>query len=226
MSNARRLVYFADPMCSWCWGFVPVIERIARDFGDRLPVTLVMGGHRTGVRAGLLDEELKAELRAHWRRVEQTTGQTFDERFLEREGGIYDSAPACRAVVAARMAFAGRELGLLSHLQRAFYRHGRDLTRDEELIALADEGGLDRARFALAFNSRECADALAQDFTAVFANGIRAFPALIGGSDADRYMAVTHGWRSYEELRPTLHRLASLAELPQGFMPGPAHLPA
>ncbi|MDH5427723.1 MAG: DsbA family protein, partial [Nitrospirota bacterium] len=24
------LIYVADPMCSWCWGFSPVLEEIRR----------------------------------------------------------------------------------------------------------------------------------------------------------------------------------------------------
>jgi hypothetical protein len=27
--SGRQLVYFADPMCSWCYGFSPVIAAIA-----------------------------------------------------------------------------------------------------------------------------------------------------------------------------------------------------
>ena len=41
-----HLVYFADPMCSWCWGFSPVIEAISEQFGTSLPIRLIMGGLR------------------------------------------------------------------------------------------------------------------------------------------------------------------------------------
>ena len=34
----RNLVYFADPMCSWCYGFSPVITALAERFEDRLPL--------------------------------------------------------------------------------------------------------------------------------------------------------------------------------------------
>ncbi len=29
-----HLVYVADPMCSWCWGFSPVIDAIRERFGS------------------------------------------------------------------------------------------------------------------------------------------------------------------------------------------------
>ena len=29
--DGLHFIYFADPMCSWCWGFAPVIEKIAAE---------------------------------------------------------------------------------------------------------------------------------------------------------------------------------------------------
>ena len=43
-----RLIYFADPMCSWCYGFSPVIAQIRQTFGRALPIEVVMGGLRPG----------------------------------------------------------------------------------------------------------------------------------------------------------------------------------
>ena len=36
------LIYFADPMCSWCYGVSPVIEESRRIYGNALPVRVVM----------------------------------------------------------------------------------------------------------------------------------------------------------------------------------------
>jgi len=43
-----HLIYFADPMCSWCWGFAPVIAQVRERYGEALPVRLVLGGLRPG----------------------------------------------------------------------------------------------------------------------------------------------------------------------------------
>ena len=42
------LWYFADPMCSWCWGFSPVIARVKEEYGDRIRLSLNLGGLRPG----------------------------------------------------------------------------------------------------------------------------------------------------------------------------------
>ena len=47
--DSLRFIYFADPMCSWCWGFAPVIEQtLRRRYGEAIPVRLVLGGLRPG----------------------------------------------------------------------------------------------------------------------------------------------------------------------------------
>jgi putative protein-disulfide isomerase len=34
--SEHRFVYFADPVCSWCYGFSPVIAALAERFEGRL----------------------------------------------------------------------------------------------------------------------------------------------------------------------------------------------
>ena len=43
--SAHFLLYFADPMCSWCYGFGPELDGLLRERAD-LRVQLVMGGLR------------------------------------------------------------------------------------------------------------------------------------------------------------------------------------
>ena len=38
------LIYVADPMCSWCWGFAPVLDEVRATLGLDVPLRYVMGG--------------------------------------------------------------------------------------------------------------------------------------------------------------------------------------
>ena len=67
-----RLIYFADPMCSWCYGFSPVIQQIRETFGRALPIQVVMGGLRPGTDTPTTDAA-KAELKTHWGHVHEAT---------------------------------------------------------------------------------------------------------------------------------------------------------
>jgi len=42
--------YIADPMCSWCWGFAPIIEKIRERYSDRLNFGLMLGDLRPGTK--------------------------------------------------------------------------------------------------------------------------------------------------------------------------------
>ena len=71
-----RLVYVMDPMCSWCWGFAPVVEALAgqaRQAGVALH--LVAGGLRRESR--VMDERGRARIQSHWQAVHEATGQAF-----------------------------------------------------------------------------------------------------------------------------------------------------
>ncbi|HUJ74784.1 MAG TPA: hypothetical protein VL359_07990, partial [bacterium] len=70
------LYYFGDPMCSWCWGFRPVLEQVDREYPELRRVT-VLGGLRGGS-AGPMSDELARMIQGAWRRIEETTGQPFD----------------------------------------------------------------------------------------------------------------------------------------------------
>ena len=43
-----HLIYVMDPMCSWCYGFAPVIKRLVAEQEGTLQFKLVMGGLRPG----------------------------------------------------------------------------------------------------------------------------------------------------------------------------------
>mgnify|MGYP000853319151 FL=1 len=44
MSEARTLYYVHDPMCSWCWAFVPTWEQIQRELPNDIEVVYLLGG--------------------------------------------------------------------------------------------------------------------------------------------------------------------------------------
>lgn len=39
-----RITVFADPVCTWCWGSVPVIRALAYRYGEQIEIDYVMGG--------------------------------------------------------------------------------------------------------------------------------------------------------------------------------------
>ncbi len=195
----EQLVYFADPMCSWCWGFSPVIEAVRDRFGDRLPIRLIMGGLRPGT-TEVMDEAAKRMIREHWDHVHEASGQPFDYAFFEREGFFYDTEPACRAVVAVGRLKPELALDLLRRLHEAFYAGNRDITARETLCDLAAELGLPREDFARAFDDEASISETRRHFATSQQAGVTGFPTLLIGSDEEGYAAVTVGYQSRDKV--------------------------
>ena len=215
-----HLVYFADPMCSWCWGFSPVIDAITARFGEALPVRLVLGGLRPGTLAPM-DERERADVRRHWEHVHDASGQPFDFRFFERERFVYDTEPASRAVVVLRRRGMPTALAALQRIQHAFYAQNRDVTAPETLAAVAAELGLDAASFNAEFTAVDARKDTRADFALAQAAGIRGFPTLIAGDGADsRYTLITHGYQPAGRIVASLD--AWLAERARGAAEGRA----
>src|SRR5690554_7445002 len=100
--HRTQLIYILDPMCSWCWGFSPVLRQVLqRAQIAKLPVTLRVGGLRSGEQA-VLDDNKRAAILGHWQRVAETTGQPFNFAEALPSDFLYDTEPACRALVVAR----------------------------------------------------------------------------------------------------------------------------
>ncbi|ACG78229.1 dithiol-disulfide isomerase [Phenylobacterium zucineum HLK1] len=202
--NAPHLIYFADPMCSWCYGFSPVIEDIHRAFGRALPIRVVMGGLRPGTDTPMTDEA-KAQVTGHWRHVHEATGLPFDEAVLDREGFLYDTDPAARAVVVVRR--EGEELaaGYLGRLQRAFYAENRDVTSAETLADLAAELGVDRERFLAQWDAEDAKMETWRDYAISQRAGVTGFPTLVAGPNAEgAFGVVTRGYAPSEPVVATL----------------------
>lgn len=211
--NQPHLVYFADPMCSWCYGFSPVVEDIRRTFGRSLPIRVIMGGLRPGTEQPLTPEA-KAEILGHWRHVAEATGLPFEEAVLEREGFVYDTDPAARAVVVVRREGEEAAASFLARAQRAFYAEGRDVTSSEILADLAAEQGLERERFSEAWRSEEAKMETWRDYAISQRAGVTGFPTLVAGpNEQGVYGVVTRGYAPSEQvvgvLKDWVERIAS-----------------
>lgn len=200
-----RLLYVMDPMCSWCWGFAPVARALveqARAAG--VPLALVMGGLRTGQGAAL-EPSTKRYILEHWHAVHDATGQPFRFEDALPDGFVYDTEPACRAVVSARRLDEDCAWALAGEIQKAFYAEGRDVTQASVLTELAERVGLPRIEFADAFDSQENHLTTLADFSWARDLGIAGFPTLLAERDGQLAL-LTNGYQPLEQLAPLLDR--------------------
>ena len=199
-----RLLYVMDPMCSWCWGFAPVLDALAEQAAAAgVGVNLVLGGLRRDSVA--IDAASRVRYLGYWQAVNASTGQLFNFTDGLPLGMVYDTEPACRAVVTARNLDPQSAWPLAKLIQRAFYTEGLDVTRASVLVELAEQAGIPRIVFAETFDSTEQRAATAADFSWVQDLGIAGFPTLLAERDGQLAL-LTNGYQPLDALQPLLAR--------------------
>jgi putative protein-disulfide isomerase len=157
-----------------------------------------------------MTEAAKSEVLGHWNHVAEATALPFDRAALDREGFVYDTDPAARAVVVVRR--EGDELAVdyLSRAQRAFYAEARDVTSGEVLADLAEEIGLERAAFLDAWSAEEAKQETWRDYATSHRAGVTGFPTLVGGpNEHGVYGVVSRGYAPSEQVLGTLREWIS-----------------
>lgn len=195
------LWYFADPMCSWCWGFSPAIETLREEFRDRIKIALILGGLRSETEP--LNEARRAEILHHWHDVNAMTGQTFQFEGALPPGFVYDTEPACRAVVTAAALQAEATFPMFKAIQSAFYTAGQDVTQPAVLAGLAEAQDIAAERFLPAFDTAAMKEKTLAHFRMARQLGVRGFPSLVL-QNAEGYRLLNNGYRPVADLRPEI----------------------
>ena len=193
----KTLYYVADPMCSWCWGFQPVLEKVKEAVQEELSPVYIMGGLARDT-----DDPMPDVMRAHiqraWREVAAITGASFNWDFWEKCKPRRCTYPSCRAFYAAQNQEAGTEM--FEAIQRAYYREARNPSDTEVLIALAGEIGLDTQQFAQDLASPEIEQQMQDGFNIRRSMNANQFPSLVVRNNA----SVTFITRGYNDAETVL----------------------
>lgn len=210
--NDTTLWYFADPMCSWCWGFSPVIEAIRENYRDRMKVALILGGLRPGTVVPMSAKE-REDILHHWHDVHAMTGQPFRFDGALAAGFVYDTEPASRAVLA--MAQIDREavFPLFKSIQSAFYVDGADVTQAAVLAQLAADLGADHADFMRVFESDASRNNTQAHFQMARRLGVRGFPTLVL-QHAGAHRFLSNGYRPLAELETVIDQSIAAGDMP------------
>ncbi len=206
MPELSRLYYFADPMCSWCYGFAPVMDKVRKAFGAQYDIRLVMGGLRPGKLAEPMTPARARLMRQHWREVAKMTGQPFEDDIFKRDDFVYDTEPAAKAVIVMERLAPEHAYDYYHEIQRAFYAHSQDITSPEVLANFARRFDVSATDFATAFASEEAHKETWGQFTFSASLGVKGFPALVL-EEAGQFMLLLRGWQPFEEVSLTLAKV-------------------
>lgn len=183
-------------MCSWCYGFAPVIAKIKAAY-PTFEFRTVMGGLRPGGTDNLAD--MGEFLARHWNEVNERTNQPFNHGIIGDRNFIIDTEPACRAVVTARHLGVKDDLEFFHSVQKAFFIDNSSMVDPETFANLAIKAGLNKPAFLKAYENEEIKYDTRAEFQLSSEMGVKGFPSVVIRHNGELFLA-SNGYRSFEDL--------------------------
>lgn len=193
-----KLIYFGDPMCSWCWGITNNLDHLKNKYADQFDFELVLGGLRPGG-GDQWTPEFRTMIKGHWQHVEKVSGQPFDYDFFNREHFNYDTEPSARAVRVVRDLDPEKEWGFYKSLQRIFYAENKNIADVTFLKNLCDQMEIDSKQFETLFESTGYKQLVKQDFIKAQQFGISGFPSVVL-QKGEEYYSISRGFSTFERM--------------------------
>lgn len=180
MANTSTLYYVHDPMCSWCWGFVPTWERIQHALPAEVSIEYLLGGLAADTDQ-LMPADMQQYLQQVWRNIQVKIPNTeFNFEFWEKCSPRRSTYAACRAILVAKEQGAQAESAMIRGIQQAYYLQARNPSDISTLASIADELGIyDIQTFKQFINAPETIAALNEQISYARSIGGTSFPSLI-----------------------------------------------
>lgn len=201
----NTLLYFGDPMCSWCWGIAPEIDKLKDYFTDTLDFKLIMGGLRPGGGESWNDR-MKQFLRNHWEHVTEKSGQPFSFDLLDREEFSYDTEPPCRSVKVAQSLDPAIDLPFYHDVQYQFYVENKDPAKIGFYESICKKNDISFGEFSKRFESDTFKARVQKEFRFTQQLGVSAFPTVLLQLD-QQLQLVTYGYSEFEQMKSRIEQL-------------------
>ncbi len=145
-------------MCSWCYAFKPVLQKVRLQLPESIEFSSLLGGLAADTELAM-PAEMRQQLQTTWKRIEQKVPKVqFNYDFWINWKQTHPrraTYPACRAVIAAHTfdnksdkhtEYQNQE-AMVDAIQKAYYQKALNPSDESVLIQLAGEIGLDTTLF-------------------------------------------------------------------------------
>lgn len=209
--QTKKLIYFYDALCGWCYGFSPILQKLHEQYRDVLDFEVVSGGMVLGDREGPIGE-VAPYIKDAYKQVEMTAGVIFGKAFLEdvlEEGStLFSSWYPAVALEVFRARQPGEAIFFARALQKAIYSDGLPPADPSAYRSLAAQFDLDVDSFIRDMDDPAFADAARAQFQTTASFKVGGFPTLILQNGAEYFM-VSRGYLAYDILDFRLGQILS-----------------
>jgi putative protein-disulfide isomerase len=204
------IYYVYDPLCSWCYGFSPVIKKIKNAYKDQFDFKVISGGMQSGERKQPVSA-IRDYLKAAYKNVTEKTGVEFGEKFmtvLEEGSRMLDSIPPSIALSIVKDLKPEEALNFAASIQEAIYYDGFNWNSVKAYLPYLKQYDIDPEDFKRKFEDPIYKEKTLEDFKLAANFGVTGFPSVILKKE-DKYYLIAQGFVPFEKLNATVEQILS-----------------
>jgi putative protein-disulfide isomerase len=200
------LIYCYDAYCGWCYGFSPVIKKIAEEYKDVLPTDVLSGGMILPEKPTHISHSAGYILNAY-QHVEDLTGIKFGEDYLwhirnpEESDWHPNSEKPAIAMCIFKEYYPERAVEFAADLQYALHYEGRDLTDDEAYRHLLEKYSIQPETFYEKLGSEAYKEMAYYEFSLMKQLQVTGYPCVLIQTNQLKFHMVARGYTEYETLK-------------------------
>ena len=204
------LIYCYDAYCSWCYGFSPVIKKIAEEYKDKLDVEVLSGGMLVGENK-LPIEKIAPIFQEEYKRVEELAGVKYGEDYLwhinnpDKSDWVMNSEKPAIALCILKEYYPERQLEFAVDLQYALHYEGRDLDDDEAYRHLLDKYNIQAEAFYGRLNDEEYKEMAYYEFALMKQLQVDGYPTVFIQTGELKFIMVARGFTSYADIEQRIN---------------------
>ncbi len=205
------LIYCYDAYCGWCYGFSPVIKRIAEEYSSQLDVEVLSGGMMIGENKMSI-EKIGPYIQSAYKRVEEVTGIKFGDDFLwhtanlDKSDWIMNSEKPAIALSILKEIYPERQLEFAGDLQYALNYEGRDLDDDEAYRHLLEKYTISEDDFYTKLKSDEYKEKAYYEFALCKQLNVDSYPQVLIQLHSNKFYLITKSFSTYEEVKKGIEK--------------------
>jgi putative protein-disulfide isomerase len=212
--NKPLLIYCYDAYCGWCYGFSPVMKKIAAEFNDRVDIEVLSGGMMTG-ESKMPIEKIGPYIQSAYKRVQEITGIKFGEDFLwhtanpDKSDWLMNSEKPAIALCIFKEYYPEQQLNFASDLQYALNYEGRDLDDDEAYRHLVEKYQLPKTEFYNKLKADDYKEKAYYEFALCRQLSVDSFPQVLLQLGETEFFLIAKGFTAYEDVKTRIEKILS-----------------
>jgi putative protein-disulfide isomerase len=210
----NTVVYCYDAYCGWCYGFSPVIRRLAEEFSNEVFFEVLSCGMILNKKPVSIAHSA-SYIRTAYKSVEEYTGIRFGQDYLwhiyhpDQSDWFPDSEKPAIALCIFKELQPNLQVPFASDLQYALHYEGRDLCDDEAYRLLLQKYHIPAQSFFEKLHSETYKKMAYEEFDVLKKLGISGYPTVLLQESEFRFHLLARGYTPYEDLKA---RLATVME--------------